>query len=104
MDEQLLTQLDRRIEEHHQCLCQRLDDLAEVLQATHGALTARMDAHEAYHHRNEHKWGALKLAQKYPFRLAALTFLAAWMLLGSIAEASPWLGTMLGKIISFVLK
>jgi len=37
------------------------------------AVLARIDAHEDYHRRNEHRWGLVKLAGRYPFRLAALT-------------------------------
>src|SRR5690242_15804857 len=98
MDTQLLAQLDRRIDEHHEHLCQRLDGLAEAIQATHAVLAARLEAHETYHQQHEHHWGALKLAQKYPFRLAGLTLIAAWALLGSVAEASPWLQEVIRKI------
>lgn len=102
MNDQLLAQLDRRIDEHHQCLLQRLDDLADSLAATHAALSVRLDAHEAYHARNEHRWGLVKLAGRHPFRLAFLTFLAACVLINSFAEPAPWLQKTLSNLFKLL--
>lgn len=102
MDNQLLTQLDQRITEHHEHLCQRLDDLAGAIRATHVALAARLEAHELYHQRNEHKWGLVKLAQRHPFRLALLVFALAWSLLASSAESAQWIEQALRKVTALL--
>lgn len=101
MDDQLLAQLDRRIDEHHQCLLQRLDDLADLVASTHAALSARLDAHEIYHARNEHRWGLVKLAGRHPFRLAFLTFAFSCAMMASTSTAQ-WAGELIQKMIKLV--
>lgn len=98
MDNQTLMQLNRRIEEHHQGLCGRLDDLTGAIQTIHAVLLARMDAHEDYHARFEHRWGLIKLAERYPFRLAVLTFAMAWALLASSPGSARWLGELAHRL------
>jgi hypothetical protein len=99
MDNQTLMQLNRRIEEHHQGLCGRLEDLTGAIQAIHAVLLARMDAHEAYHAKFEHRWGLIKLAERYPFRLAMLTFATAWALLASAPGSARWMGQLAQRLL-----
>lgn len=77
MNDQLLEQLNRRIDDHHDDLCRRIEDLALKLEATHALVAARLEAHEDYHRRNEHRWGLIRLAGRHPFRLAVLAFFLA---------------------------
>lgn len=103
MDEQLLAQLNRRIEEHHQGLCDRLDRMGDALQTIYALLVARMEAHEAYHQRHEHRWGLVKLAGRYPFRLAALAFAGAWALLAGAGGSAQWVGDLARRLIKLFM-
>lgn len=102
MNDQLLAQLDQRISEHHEHLCQRLDDLTGAIRASQVAMASRLEAHEAYHQRNEHRWGLLKLAERHPFRLAILVFALAWSLLASSAESAQWMEQTLRKMLTLL--
>lgn len=103
MDDQIINQLNRQIDEHHQCLCGRLDALARLVEALREGLMARLDAHEAYHRQCEHRWGLLKLAERYPFRLAALACTAGAGLLASAPESLRWLGRALEQLLRAAL-
>lgn len=82
---ELLEALRHHLDERHQHLCQRLDDLDETMRMLYGALVARIDDHDAYHRRNEHRWGLIRLAQRHPWRLAALAFACG----GAIITLNP---------------
>ena len=102
MDDQLLSQLNRRIEEHHQGLCHRLEDLNEAIQSFYSALLARLDAHEAYHQHNEHRWGLIRLAGRHPFRLAMLAFTGAWLLSGAAPGSVRWLEALSHRLLQII--
>lgn len=78
---ELIDSLRLHLDERHQHICQRLDDLDESMRTLYGALVSRMDEHDAYHRRNEHRWGLIRLAQRHPWRLAALAFAIGGILL-----------------------
>lgn len=59
-------------EERHRELRERIDNLHYVYETLAGIVLARMDAHEEYHRDNEHHWGLVRLAGRYPFRFAIL--------------------------------
>lgn len=99
MDNQLLAQMNQRMDEHYTCLCGQIDELTEVARTMQATLVARMDAHEDYHRKNEHRWGLIRLAGRYPFRLAGLTFLMGWVLLASAPESFNWLGRLTRHMI-----
>lgn len=103
MDDQTLEQLNRRIDEHHAYLRERLDELAGAVRAVHEALLARLTAHDAYHQQSEHKWGAIKLAGRYPFRLAALVFAVAGAM-ATAPESSRWLGALARQLIGLLCR
>lgn len=102
MDDQVLTQLNRMIDEHHRLLCERLDDLAETIQSVHAALVARLEAHETYHQRCEHKWGVYKLVERYPLRFIGLSFLGAIVLTSIKPESEHWLSELARYLVSFL--
>jgi hypothetical protein len=81
MDDQILQAIHRRIDEHHAYLSDRLDALQEAMNAHHEALVRRVDNHEAYHRRNEHRFGPGRLAERHPLRLASLAFIAGGLFL-----------------------
>lgn len=98
---EILEALRLHLDERHQHICQRLDDLDETVRTLYGALVARMDEHDAYHRRNEHRWGVIRLAQRHPWRLAALAFLIG----GAMLQLSPdtlvtWLHRLLAGVLS----
>lgn len=82
MDNQLLVQLDRRMADQYEHLCLRLDDFESHLSDVQRVHAARMDAHEEYHRAQEHRWGGIALAGRYPFRLALLVGMGGWLLAG----------------------
>lgn len=82
---ELLDALRSHLDERHQYLCQRLDDLDDGMRLLYGALVSRLDEHDAYHRRNEHRWGLVRLAQRHPWRLAAMAFLCG----GVVIAANP---------------
>lgn len=99
--QELLNALRQHLDERHQHLCQRLDDLDETVRTLYGALLARLDEHDAYHRRNEHRWGLIRLAQRHPWRLAALAFAIG----GALLRLSPalilnWLRHLVAGIFS----
>jgi hypothetical protein len=99
MDDQVLAQLNRLIDEHHESLCQRLDDLAAQVEVMHALVVARLEAHELYHHQFEHRWGLIRLAERYPFRLALLAFAGAWVLLAGTPGSLRWLGEAARRLL-----
>ncbi len=64
----------------------------------YGGLVSRLDEHEAYHLRNEHRWGLIRLAQRHPWRLATVAFLIGGAPLrfspGSFAGVANWFRRM----------
>ncbi|MBI3736915.1 hypothetical protein HY256_10430, partial [Candidatus Sumerlaeota bacterium] len=64
-------QLEDRIEAQYADLRERIEDLRRAGDDLAAAMLARIDAHEEYHRANEHRWGLVKLAGRYPFRFAA---------------------------------
>ncbi|GEM_PF-6288341 len=72
-----IEQLESRLAEDYLDLRERLDDLRHHLESLTGAVLARLEAHEDYHRRNEHRWGLYRLAARHPFRFAALAGAAA---------------------------
>lgn len=91
MDDQLLRQLNQRLDEHHAHLRERLDDLRREMQTLYGTIVARLDAHETYHRQCEHRWGLPRLAQRHPFRLALIAFSVAWLMAAAAPESLQWL-------------
>lgn len=89
-------QLDERIAEQYADLRQRLDELRLAQEDFASAMLTRLDAHEDYHRRNEHRWGLLKLAGRYPFRFAALT--AGFLI--ALESVLPHSGVWLARIFS----
>ena len=75
IDRDWLAELRRHLDERHQHLCHRLDDLEASLRTMCAELSGRICDHEAYHRANEHSWGLARLARRNPWRLAALAFL-----------------------------
>lgn len=75
--DRLEARFDERLDERHEDLRERLDELRHDVATLTGALLARLDAHEEYHRRNEHRWGLVRLAARHPFRLASAAALAA---------------------------
>lgn len=65
-------QLEQRMGDQHTYLRHRIDEIMLAQQEICAVMLARLDAHEEYHRRNEHRWGLVKLAARYPFRFAAL--------------------------------
>ena len=65
-------QLEERMGGQHAYLRHRIDEIMLAQQEICAVMLARLDAHEEYHRRNEHRWGLIKLAARYPFRFAAL--------------------------------
>jgi hypothetical protein len=84
--DRLEARLDARVDERHADLRERLDGLRQDVATLTGALLARLDAHDEYHRRNEHRWGLVRLAARYPFRLAGLAG-ASVMILSTAPEA-----------------
>lgn len=72
-----IEQLEERLTDQHRDLNRRIDELRQSHENLAAAVLARIDAHEEYHWRNEHRWGLVKLAARHPFRLAALAGAAA---------------------------
>jgi hypothetical protein len=98
MNDRLLEQMRRHLDERHQHLCQRLDDLEAAMRSLYGALTARLDQHEAYHRAQEHRWGLIRLAERHPFRLALLAVAGLALALG-LAPGSEWLGQWARRLL-----
>ena len=99
MDNQLLSQLDRRMAEQYEHLCQRLDDIEDHLSQAQQVQTARMDAHDAYHAGHEHRWGWIALAGRYPFRLALFVALGVWLIAGG-SESGMVVRALLHGLVS----
>jgi hypothetical protein len=100
MSDDLIRQLNLRIEEQQHYLCERLDLLQESIQAIHTALAERLDAHEAYHRANEHRWGLIRLAQRHPFRLALLAAILAGAGAVALPESLGWWGAALKHLVA----
>lgn len=60
-------------------LYERLADIDDQLAELRSLVVARLDAHERYHHENEHRWGVVQWCHRYPFRMlgVALSLAAA---------------------------
>ena len=99
MHEQILQALNQRIDEHYAQLSERLHGLDETMQALYAAVLTRMDAHEDYHRRNEHRFGLLRLAERHPLRLATAAFLTGGILLATAPESLRWLLGMAGGLL-----
>jgi hypothetical protein len=103
MDDQILRDIHRRIDEHHAYLSDRLDTLHETVRMLHGELANRLVAHEAYHRDHEHRFGLLRLVQRYPLRFAALAFVAGGVVLAAAPEplrrAAGLVGTMIRQVL-----
>jgi hypothetical protein len=93
-DSLILEQLDRRMTERHEHLVERLAELATQMRALHEMQIARLDAHEAYHRANEHRWGLAVLAARHPFRLATLVLLLACAANPRAAGLASWLARL----------
>lgn len=97
--DRLETRLEKRLDERHDNLREGLDELRQDVATLTGALLARLDAHEEYHRRNEHRWGLVRLAARHPFRLAAAAALAA-LSLSAVPGARDflfrWIKTLAG--------
>lgn len=91
MNEQLLQAINQRIDEHHAFLSDRLDALQGTMESLHATLAARIEAHEAYHRRNEHRFGMIRLAERHPIRLATLMFVAGGAALATAPGSIRWL-------------
>jgi hypothetical protein len=99
MNHDLLEQLNRRLTEHHESLRGRIDDLAQEMRAQHRMVIERIDAHEDYHRREEHRWGLPALARRHLLRLAAGAFALGALLWpdtgGNAAHWIQWLHRLL---------
>jgi hypothetical protein len=102
MDRQLFEGLKQHLEERHQYLCQRLEDLERAMQSIYGALLARMDEHDAYHRGHEHRWGLVRCAQRHPFRLAGLALAAGWGLVALAPESVGCLDRWVHELMRMV--
>ena len=100
MDDQLLTQLNRLIDGHHEYLCGRLDDLSQEIQAVHAVLLARLETHEQYHRQSEHRWGVFRLVERHPFRFMTIAFMIVVMLTNNNAESGSWIKEMVRWFIA----
>ena len=98
-----VNQLEARINEQHAALRERIEAVQYEQVGLAAAVLARIDAHEDYHRRNEHRWGALKLAGRYPFRFAALARTISIVgssllpgISGWILRHIPWVAGLMG--------
>ncbi len=78
--DRLEARFEDRIDERHADLRERIGELRQDIAMLTGTLLARLDAHEEYHRRNEHRWGLVRLAARHPFRLATAIAVFALML------------------------
>lgn len=99
MDEDFVRQLNLRIEENQRYLRERLDDLSDAIRTIHGALTDRLDAHEAYHQANEHCWGLGLLAHRHPFRLALAAMIGGWLFMSALPETLALIQVVMHHLI-----
>jgi len=82
--------LEDRMSDHHADLRERIEEIRYQQESATNAIFARLDAHEDYHRRGEHRWGLIKLAARYPFRLATAAT--------AVAMASGSLGSGAGRL------
>lgn len=80
-----IEQLDGRMRERQEALGEKIEELRFAFETQSGAVFARLDAHEDYHRRNEHRWGLIRLAGLYPFRFAFLSVVFS-MAAGSVSS------------------
>jgi len=98
--DRLESRFEERLDERHDDLRERLEALRHDVATLTGALLARLDAHEEYHRRNEHRWGLVRLAARHPFRLAVAA--AAFALtLSAAPQARALLLRLLNNLSSF---
>lgn len=84
-----LNRIEERLDTQYGDLRERIEDIRHEQKALAGAMLARLDGHEEYHRRNEHRWGLSRLAARHPFRFAALACTLA-MALGAVGvESGP---------------
>lgn len=81
--------------DQHADLRERIEEIRYQQESATNAIFARLDAHEDYHRRGEHRWGLMKLAGRYPFRLAAAAT--------ALAMASGSLGSGFGRLATELL-
>ncbi len=104
IDHNWLGELRRHLDERHGHLCQRLDDLEGGLRVVCDQLTGRLEAHEAYHRANEHRWGLVRLAQRHPWRLATLMFLAGAGACTLAPERLAELGQLTRRLLELTMR
>lgn len=104
MPDSLLKTLERRIDEHHACLHERLDRLEAALEALRDEFAARMQAHEVYHRQNEHRFGLMRLAERHPLRLALVAFACGGVLLTGAPHSMEWLGRLIAAAMKELAK
>ena len=105
MDAQLFEQLNRRLDERHAYLCERLDNLESAIRMMRQEAQGRIEAHLIYHAEGEHRWGLPALARRHPFRLALLALTTVgglWatqaLQTGAAGQAAAWLRWALGRV------
>jgi len=77
----------------------RLGEIETQLLELRSLLAARLDAHDRYHHENEHQWGMIAWCHRYPFRLLTLAASLAVALIGELRDPIlSWLLDLLHKI------
>ena len=59
-------------------------------------LVARLDNHEIYHRKNEHRWGIVKWCHRYPFRMLFVASSLAVALIGEVRD--PLLVWLIGLV------
>ena len=84
-------QLEDRNREQYNDLRERIDEVRYAQDALAGTMLARLDAHEEYHRRNEHRWGFVKLAGRYPFRFAVLAAVFAIAMNTLLPNTNAWI-------------
>lgn len=98
-----VAQLEERLSAQNREIHRRLEELQLSHEALAAAVLARLDAHEEYHGRNEHRWGMLKLARRYPFRLAAIAGALAVAGNSAMNQSRDWLGDLLGRLAEILV-
>ena len=98
-----VAQLEERLSAQNREIHRRLEELQLSQEALAAAVLARLDAHEEYHVRNEHRWGMLKLARRYPFRLAAIAGALAVAGNSAMITSWDWLGAFLARLTEILV-
>ena len=95
-------QSEQKIYGQYLDLRQRIEQIKYDQENLAAAVLARIDAHEDYHRKNEHRWGMLKLAGRYPFRFATLAGAMAWAAGGLGAGLNGRLQTLLRHLLELM--